>query len=208
MTFAEFKAYFDENKADDEVKKLIGTIKPELTEPIVTAFLESDAGKPIVDRYINKAVRSHDEKRQPEIDKLIADAVERAKEDGKLSATDRMQKQMDELKAELSKRDSDLARRDLISTLRTKADEMHVPLELAVDLENPNLTQSRAVERMEAYAKRHADQINEEVNKRLINTAKPGSGTGAPPAGDIKKMSFEELVALEEKGELNAKIGV
>lgn len=204
MTFADFKAYFDENKDKDEVKKLTG--KAEMTDPAVTEFLESDAGRPIIDRYINRAVRSHDEKRQPEIDRLIADAVEKAKKEGTMSAEDKVQKQLEELRGEIKKRDADLARRDMVTRLRAKAEEMHVPLDIAVDLDNPALTEEKAVERMTAYATRHKEQIAEEVNRRLGQTPKPGTGTAPEGKADVKKMSFEELVRLEEAGELNDRI--
>lgn len=206
MTFKEWSDWFEENKTQDDVKGFIETLTPAISEKAVVEYLESD-GRPILDRYINKAVRSHDEKQKPEIDRMISEAVETAKKDSTLSNAEKTQKRIDELEAKLKQRDTDLARRDLISKLRSKADEMHIPLDLAVDLENPNLTEEKALERMDAYQKRHKEQIDAEVNSRLVTTAhKPQSGTGNGSAVDLKKMSFEDLVAMEEKGDLNARM--
>jgi hypothetical protein len=203
MTIEEFKEFLEANRDKDEVKALI---QPDLTAETVSAFLESDKGRPIVDRYINAAVKSHDEKRKPEVDRLVTEAVEKARKESTMSVEQQLQQQMSELKNQIAQRDADLARRDMVSKLRVKADEMHVPLDLAVDLDNPNLTEERAIARMEAYAKTHAETISAEVNKRLTNGHKPGSGDSPEPGPDLRKLSFDEIVALEEKGELNARI--
>lgn len=210
MTVEEIKKYLAEHKSDDGVKALLAELTPGPTADQVEKFLDSDEGfnslRSRFDRYAQKAITTHDEKRKAEIERQIEEAVAKAKKESTLSVEEQMKAEMAELRTELKRRDTDLARRDLISKLRDEAEKLHVPLDIAVDLDNPNLTEERAMERMQAYAKRHADEISTEVNQRLVGTPKPGSGNAPKPVGDLRKLSVEEAIALEEKGELNARL--
>ena len=49
-------------------------------------------------------------------------------------------------------------------------------------------------------------QKNSEKAKELGSAYKPGSGNEQETPSDISKMSFKDLVALEEKGELNQRL--
>lgn len=213
MTVKEIRDYLVEHSRDGEIVAMLKEFAPALSADQVERYLDSDEGfsamRPRFDRYAQKAITTHDEKRKPEIDRAIQEAIDKAKNEGSMSAQERIQAQMTELQNQIKQRDADLARRDMIGRLRAKAGEMNVPLDIAVDLDNPALTEERAIERMTAYARVHADQISAEVNKRLVSdTHKPGTGNGAKPdMRNISKLSFDELVKLEESGELNARIG-
>jgi hypothetical protein len=197
ITIDEFKEYFEANKGKDDIRAIVGAA-PDLTDETVTAYLESDKGRPIVDRYVNKAVRSHDEKLKPEIDRMVKDAAEKAKRESAMTVEDKLQQQMAELQEQIKQRDADLARRDLVSKLHSKAAEMGVPLEIAVDLDNPNLTEDRAMVRMEMYAKQHAAKVSEGVNARLVTGHKPGSGDApASTSGAFDPNDFSEANLLK-----------
>jgi len=210
MTLAEIKAWMKDNTDAAEVKTYIGELAADvpLSGERVVSFLETDDGfkaaKPLFDRYANKAIQTHDEKRAPEIVKQIEQAKAEAKKETEMSFEERTAQSIAELKKQIEDRDAAIARSALIDEIRGIAAEKNVPLELAVDLTNPALTKENATARIELYAKANAAQIQDEVNKRLLTGHKPGSpGTEKPGAADIRKLSFEELVQKEEKGELN-----
>jgi hypothetical protein len=209
MTMEDFRDFWEKNGKKAEVQDIIGT--KELTSEEVTDYLETADGKRIVDRYINRAIISHDEKQKPEIEKRIADAVadaaEKAKKEGAMSTEDRLQSQISQLQEQIAAREADLKRRDLERTLRDKAGELQVPFDLVIDLTNPNLTEDAGVQRLQAYAERHAGEIDQEVNKRLAtNGVKPRTGTGPEPTVDLGNLSIDQAIQLEEAGELDAKI--
>lgn len=182
MNRKQVEAYFAKQGIDvseDVIAAMEGYTEP-LTGEQVLGFIDSDDGFNAVrsrfDRYAQKAIQTHDEKREADIEKRIKDATDKAKQESEMSAEERIKADLDGLKAQIAERDQALARRDLVSQIRQEAEKRGVPVELAVDLDNPQLTIEKAVTRLEAYAEANKGQIEAEVNKRLISSHKPGSG--------------------------------
>lgn len=185
MNRKQLEAYFAKqgiDVSDDVIAAMEGYTEP-LTGEQVLSFIDSDDGFNAVrsrfDRYAQKAIQTHDEKREADIEKRIKDATEKAKKESEMSAEERIKADLDSLKAQIAERDQALARRDLVSQIRQEAEKRGVPVELAVDLDNPQLTLEKAVSRLEAYAEVNKGQIEAEVNKRLTSSYKPGSGNDA-----------------------------
>ena len=188
MTFEEFKEFFEANKTKDEVQKLVGAAG-ELTEASVTEYLESDRGRPIVDRYVNKAVRSHDEKRAPEIEKQIEEARSAGKAEGEkagsMSAEEKLMERITAMEQTIHDREATIQRNERDQEIRKIAAEYKTPAVLLDTLlENPSATVDGARARFEAYAESHKEEVNNDVNQRLQSAYKPGSGRSPEPAGD------------------------
>ena len=209
MTIAEIKAYLSENEADENVKALLSEFAPatELTGEKVVQFLETDDGfrvaKPLFDRYAGKAIQTHDERRAPEVQRMVEEATAKAKRESEMTAQERTEKAIADLNAKIAASEQALYREKMISEIRAEAESMGVPVEIAVDLTHPTLTLDYARQRIETFAKAREAEVSAGINDRLKGAYKPGSGVDKTTAPDIRKMSMEELIAKEEKGELN-----
>jgi len=209
MTIAEIKAYLSENEADENVKALLSEFAParELTGDSVVSYLETDDGfrvaKPLFDRYAGKAIQTHDEKRAPEVQRMVEEATAKAKRESEMTAQERTEKAIADLNAKIAASEQALYREKMISEIRAEAESMGVPVEIAVDLTHPTLTLDYARQRIETFAKAREAEVSAGINDRLKGAYKPGSGVDKTTAPDIRKMSMEELIAKEEKGELN-----
>ena len=209
MTITEIRAYLSENKADENVKALLSEFAParELTGDSVVSYLETDEGfrtaKPLFDRYAGKAIQTHDEKRAPDIQKLVEEAASKARKESEMTAQERTDQAIADLKAQIAASNAALDREKMLSEIRAVAESKGVPVDLAVDLTNPSMTLDYAKQRIDNFVKAKEAEVSAGINDRLKGAHKPGSGT--EPAGviDLKKLSFEEMVAREEKGELN-----
>lgn len=199
MEIEEVREWLSENKGQPEVSKLFGELAP-LNAERVSEYLDSDEGfaalRSRFDRYANKAIQTHDEKRESEIEKRIEDAVNDATKKSKMSATEQVQAEVEALKQQIADRDAAIQRRDLVGKIREEATKRNVPADLVIDFDNPNLTEEKAVERMEAYAKMHADEIQTQVTQRLGASYKPGSGADkkeSVPTEDLPEEFTEAL---------------
>lgn len=205
ITFEEFKQFFDANKAKDEVKALVGQ-PAEMTAESVQAFLDSDKGRPVVDRYVNRAILSHDEKRAPEIQKQIDEAREAGKAEGAkagtMSAEERLTAKIAEMEKSIKDRDAAIARKDRDEKIRAIAAEKKAPSWLTdAVIENPSATIETATARFDAFAKAHKEEIEAEVNQRLsTNGHKPGGGRSPDDGGDksMAGLSDEIKAALND----------
>lgn len=199
MDIEEVREWLSENPS--EAEKLIA-----LTPDKVNEYLDSDEGfaamRSRFDRYATKAIQTHDEKKESEISKRIEDAVNDATKKGKLSATEQVQSELEALRNQIDERDRAIERRDREGRIRTEAQKRNVPVDLVVDFDNPNLTEEKAIERMEAYAKLHADEIQAQVTQRLGATHKPGSGTEEKTVLNDMPEEFTEALARFENVDL------
>jgi len=183
MTVEEIKTFLSEHQDEEGVKELVASMQPKLSAERVNELLsDSETFKlfePHITRAIDKAIKTHDEKRAPDIQKRIEEAKELASKEAKMTEEERAQVENQKTAKELAELKSQLARRDMISELHKEAAKRNVPLELAVDLDNPSLTLDRAIERMDAYAEKNKAVIEKEINEHLTRNAhKPGSGSG------------------------------
>ena len=209
MTIAEIKAYLSENEADENVKALLSEFAParELTGDYVVSYLETDDGfrvaKPLFDRYAGKAIQTHDEKRAPEVQRMVEEATAKAKRESEMTAQERTEKAIADLNAKIAASEQALYREKMLSEIRAEAESKGVPVDLAVDLTNPSMTLDYAKQRIDNFVKAKEAEIASGINDRLKGAHRPGSGNEPAGAIDVKKLSFEEMVAREEKGELN-----
>lgn len=183
MDIEAIRAWLKEHAKDAEVVKFVGEFAPALTAERVTEYLDSDEGFAAVrsrfDRYATKAITTHDEKKETEIKDRIEKAVAEAAKKSKLTGDEQVRAEMEELRKQITDRDAAIARKDMVGKIRGEATKRGVPVDLVVDFDNPSLTEAKAIERMEAYAKAHAAEVQAKVTERLGAGYKPGTGTGA-----------------------------
>ena len=191
------------NAKDEKVVALLKELAPALNAERVAAYLDSDEGfsalRSRFDRYATKAIQTHDEKREVEIQRRIDEAVTEASKTAKLTGAEQVRAELDALKAQIAERDAAIARRDLVSVIRTEAGKRSLPVDLIIDFDNPNLTEAKAIERMEAYEKTHAAEIQAGVTERLGASYKPGTGIAAKTQepGMPEGVSNEVLEAMK-----------
>ena len=212
MTISEIHEYLTAHRAEDEVLRLIKEFAPALTAERVMEYLDSDDGFAAVrsrfDRYATKAIATHDEKKETEIQKRIEEAVTEASKKSKLSANELLKAELDELKKQVQDRDNKLERQAMEQRIRDEAQERGVPVELVVDFSNPGLTFERAQERMTAYTKSHAEEVQRTVRERLGMSHQPESGQepeedpgsmAGIDMNDFSSANLEKIAEMREK---------
>lgn len=176
-------------------------------------WLDSDEGKAwfqsTLDRTIAKALKTHDEKRAPEIEKRVEAEREKARQEANMSAEEKMKAQIDEIQSKLSSAEQKAAKNERDSTLLKYAVEKKVSDRLIADiLANPGATVETGKASIDAIAEGLEEIRKQTVNEALVNGShKPGSGSVGDETsklpGDPNDMSMSNRkqweAAIEKK---------
>lgn len=200
----EVKAFLEKNKDTDAVKSLVASYAV-ITPEAVAKLVDSEEGfkvlRPHFDRYAEKAIKSHDEKKRAEIDEEINKRVTELGKKEKMTVAD----EVAEIKKRLDAKDGELARERVLRQLESEAASRGLVLKDELDIDNPKLTLDGGIERLDARVKRYAEVQNKKANELLAGGFKPGGGTGNEPKVDVSKMGtkerFEHFKAEAEKRE-------
>lgn len=205
MTVAEIKAYLKENAASEEVKTFLAEFDKPLTAEAVGKWLEGDDGKrllqPLMDKRVTEALKTYREGHyDAEVKKAVAEELQRLnpKETPE-------QKQIRELVEKDRQRDAAFAKERLDrQVLEVLASEGLAPWYVDV------LPGNTIEEKKTAIAKIKGDRSDLEKkvrNEILSGGFKPGSGNGGAGGGvkpDVSKLTLDQALELEAKGELNS----
>jgi hypothetical protein len=205
MTVAEIKAFLKENAGQEEVKAFLAEFDKPLTAESVGKWIDTDEGKklvqPLMDKRVTEALKTYREGHyDAEVKKAVAEELQRLnpKETPE-------QKQIRELVEKDRQRDAAFAKERLDrQVLEVLASEGLAPWYVDV------LPGNTIEEKKTAIAKIKADRSDLEKkvrNEILAGGFRPGSGNGGAGNGvkpDLAKLTLDQAIELEAKGELNA----
>jgi hypothetical protein len=205
MTIAEIKAFLKENAEKEEVKAFLAEQEKPITAESAGKWLETEEGKkliqPLMDKRVTEALKTYREGHYgEEVKKAVADEIQRInpKETPE-------QKQIRELVDKDRKRDAELAKERLDRQALEVLTSEGLP-SWYVDILPGNTIE----EKKTAIAKIKAEQSERETkirNEILGKGFKPGSGNGGVGSAtkpEASKLTLEQAIELETRGELNA----
>jgi len=205
MTVAEIKAYLTENADQAEVKAFLAEFDKPITAEVAGKWLDTDEGKkfdqPRMDKRVTEAIKTYREGHyDAEVKKAVADEIQRLnpKETEDQKRIRILEQERAEDKARLSKQQLDGQVKDVLIS------EGLAPW--YVDL----LPGSTMEEKKTAIAKIKAEASERETkirNELLSSGFKPGAGNGGAGSGvklEASKLTLEQAMELEARGELNA----
>jgi hypothetical protein len=203
MTIAEVKDFITKENDTKEVREMIQSVAV-ITPEAFGKFLESDDGfkvvRPHFDRYAERAIKTHDEKKREEIEAEISKRAAELGRKEKLTVAE----EVSEIKKRLDAKDSELARERTLRQLEAEAAKRKLVLKDEIDIDNPKLTLERGIELLDARQRGYEERETRIKNELLSSGFKPGAGAGnGKPKADASKLSFAEMVKLEEEGKLN-----
>ena len=209
LTMVEVREWLTENKENDEVTGFLREISPTqeigLNAETVKPWLDTVEGKaliqPTIDQRINSAVKSFREGNYEQ--DLKARVAARLVE---LNPTETPeQKQIREIREELegekTARQKDKLKREIVEEAQKMTlDAFFIDDYLPGSVDEGKLYLQKIKARDEAL-------INKTRNELLATEGfKPGSGKGPAESVDLANMTPAQLIAAEEKGELDAMI--
>lgn len=205
MTVAEIKAYLKENAGQEEVKAFLAEFDKPITAEAVGKWLDTEDGKkltqPLMDKRVTEALKTYREGHyDAEVKKAVADEIQRLnpKETPE-------QKQIRELVEKDRLRDAAFAKERLDRTvLEVLASEGLAPWYVDILPGNTIEEKKTAIAKIKAEASERETKIRNEI---LTGGFRPGSGNGGAGSGtkpDISKLTLEQAIELETRGELNA----
>jgi hypothetical protein len=207
MEIADVKAFFEKNRDTEEVKGLVASYAV-ITPEAVAKLVETEEGfkvlRPHFDRYAEKAIKTHDEKKRAEIDDEINKKVAELGKKEKMTVAD----EVAEIKKRLDAKDNELARERILRQLESEAASRGLVLKDELDIDNPKLTLDGGIERLDARVKRYAEVQNKKANELLSGGFKPGAGSGSERKGaltakDYAALPFAERIKMVESGEVD-----
>jgi len=202
---AEVRTFFEKNKDSEEVKGLIASFAI-ITPEAIGKYIESEEGfkilRPHFDRYAEKAIKTHDEKKRAEIDEEISKKVAELGKKKDLTVAE----EVAEIRKTLAASASELARERILRQLEAEAASRKLVLKDELDIDNPKLTLESGIERLDARVKRYAEVTNAKANELLAGGFKPGGGAGGDKKGPMTfsqyaKLPQAERIKMVENGE-------
>jgi len=200
LTLDQVKQFFEANKDEQAVKDFLKTFEKsvELTDTAVTAYLETEAGKkllqPIHDRYTNKAIETYKDKTLPGL--VEAEVAKRNPKETE------EQKQIRELREEMKKKDIEQNRKDQKSLALRIAAEKGLRIDLIDDIKlGETDEETRAI--VDRIATKDAEHIKTVVDAQIAERLKgtpPGSGTPAPEGTAKLQEAQDKAVEEAHKG--------
>lgn len=211
MDFDTVKDFIVKNKDSEQVLELLKDIlpAPSITAEQVQEFLLTDEGRKIVrthpeaDTRVSEAIKKHDEKMKPVIESEVKRLV--ASEMLKLNPEESPEmKRIREAEAKWEASEKARAKEKLERQLIDEA--VKKSLDISPLLNSGYLPESLeqgllVVNTLESLIKAREEKVRNDV---LTSGQRPGSGQARKDKPDISKLTAEELVQLELKGELNA----
>jgi len=184
------------------------TIEEEGTAPtdpaeVAKTWLESDEGKawlqPTLDRTVAKALKTHDEKQAPEIEKRIEAEREKARKEGSMSTEERLQEQIKDLQQKFSDAESKAERQTRNAELLKYATENKVPAKmLSAILANPGALDDCKAS-IDAIAEGLEETRKAGANETLVNDShKPGSGDSGDSTANIEGLDWNNPADREK----------
>jgi hypothetical protein len=207
MQIAEIKAYLNDNADKPEVKAFLAEIaQPTLTTQTVGKWLdETDEGKkfeqPRQDKRVSEAIRTYREGHyDAEVKKAVEDAILKAnpKETPE-------QKQIRELVEKDRKRDAELAKerldRQVLEVLQTEG----IPAWYVDYLPGNTIEEKKtAIAKIKAESSERETKLRNEILGQGFRPSSGNGGAGGATKPELSKLTLEQAMALEAKGELNA----
>jgi hypothetical protein len=204
MSGAEIKAFLEENANHEEVKAFIAKNQLLVTAEIVDKWVETDEGKkwlqPREDKRVTEALKTY---REGHYDADVKKGVDEKYLQLNPKETED-QKRIRALEEEGRKDKAKIAKQDLDGEVGKHLAEIKLA-PWYVDVLPGNTMEEKKTWAAKIKAERDSDVLKL-VNERLsTDSFKPGSGNGgAGTKPDASKLTLEQAMALEEKGELNA----
>jgi len=177
LTLDQAKQFFEANKDDQAVKDYLKTFEKsaELTDTAVMAYLETEAGKrllqPVHDRYTNKAIETYKEKTLPGL--VEAEVAKRNPKETE------EQKQIRELREEIKKKEIEQNKKDQKSFALRLAAEKGLRVDLIDDI-NLGETDEETRAIVDRIASKDAEHVKTLVDAQVAERLK-----GTPPAGGL-----------------------
>ena len=198
ITIEQIKAFVEVNKERADVAEYLSTLVTEkpLNVETVNGYLGTVEGKnllqPMLDRYANQAIKTHDEKQKPVVEATIKAKVN--EELIKLNPTESAeQRQIRELNQRQAEMQAQWEKEKLENAIAMEAAKSNIPLELAQGIPYPSIEHFKNVSII--WEKVKAQEVDKLVNERLASTPKPGAGKveegGDPTKGMNSQQKFE-----------------
>ncbi len=212
LTIELVREWLTENKDTEEVKGFFAEIIPEapsITAENVLPFLDTPEGKaliePRIDQRVTSAVQTHDVKTQEANDTKVKTAI--AAEKLKLNPAETVeQKQIRELQEQVSavttKSERDMLTRKVVEIVAAKG----LDTRCADMILDPISTPEQGEVAAETLRTIFSEHDTETTNKLMSNGFKPGAGDDKKDKVDLSSLSWEETLAMETEGTLNAAI--
>lgn len=150
---------------------------------VAQQWLDTDEGKAwfqsTLDRTIAKALKTHDEKRAPEIEKAISAARDEGRKEGTMSEAEKRDADLKKLQEELSGLKGELSKKERDAQLLQYAESKKVPMRAIADvLANPSATVDSGKASIDGIAETLEEVRTQTANERLVSEShKPGSGS-------------------------------
>jgi len=195
LTLQQIQEFINKNKDNDEVKSYIGGF---ITTDRVEEFLSNEEGKkllqPKLDTYFNKGLETFKSKTMPT---LIDEEVKKrfpAKTDSEI--------ELEKIKAELTKIQSEKLRESLTNKAIKVATEKKLPVDL-IDYFVSD-TEENTIKNIEKLEQVFQNRVESLVEERLKSSSSyvPAAGNGDGDKGltkeDFKKMTYKERIELNQ----------
>ena len=207
--------WLKENKEQEEVKHFLSDLTAGAGEPgeisaeRINEFLSTEDGQkliqPLIDKRVTEAVKKRDKYHE---DKFEADLKQRlAAEVLKLNPQEEpWQKEIRELREENEREKRERAKDNLKRQMVEEAAKLGIDPFFVDDYVPGSLEQGQLyLQKLQKWSKSIEDKT---ANSLLSGGYKPGTGNapannGGKSIKDLSKLSFSDLVALEESGELD-----
>jgi hypothetical protein len=211
ITLDDVKKFFAENKDDEGVKALVKSFSVEhkITPEEVSEFLSTTEGEKVIQPYgdarVTQALKTAEkkwmeDKLEPEVKKRLAAEVSKLypKEDPVSKQLKEMQDRLDE--SERQRTRDQLKRQIVEKAAGRKVDPFFIDDYLPASVEEADLY----LQKIEAHDKLIAEKaINDLIaSKNFI----PNGGKPKSSKVDLSKLSKDEMIKLEESGELDGMI--
>jgi len=205
ITFDDVKQFFKENAENPDFQVLLKEIVPEkpLTTDLVQQYLGTAEGKnliqPLMDKRVTDALDTFKKKTfESEVNaRVAAEMLKRNPEETP------EQKRIRELEESMRRSAEERALEKLQGQIKDLAFKEQVPPDFISDI--PFSSPEQAALYIRRFKQQLEDAKTAKVNELISSGFKPGAGNQQGSSGkkDLSKLSFEEMVALEESGELD-----
>lgn len=205
ITIDDVKQFFKDNADNPDLQVFVKELVPEkpLTTDLVQQYLSTAEGKaliqPLMDKRVTDALETFKKKTfESEVNaRVAAEMLKRNPEETQ------EQKRIRELEESMKRSAEERAIEKLQGQIKDLAFKEQVPPDFIADI--PFSSPEQAALYIRRFKQQIEDAKTAKVNELIASGFKPGTGNQQPSSGkkDLSKLTFEEMVALEESGELD-----